>query len=90
MIGTKVKIKDLNDFEWACQSRNGAHGEIVQRNERDNSYKIKFTDGYDTWFKFEEFDVVKSELDSVDSAVNYLISKGYKVSLTKKGEYATD
>lgn len=84
MISAKVKIKDLNQFKWAWVNRKGDHGEIVQYDDSDNSYKIKFTDGYDT-YKFEEFDIVHSELDSVESAVNYLISKGYEVTLTKKG-----
>jgi len=85
MISAKVKIKDLNQFKWAWASRKGAHGEIVRHDDSDNSYKIKFIDGGESWFKFEEFDVLKSELDSVESAVNYLISKGYEVTLTKKG-----
>ena len=84
MIGTKVKIKDLDDFEWSWVGRKGAHGEIVQRDQIDNTYKIKFTDESESWFKFEEFDIIYSELDSVESAVNYLISEGYEVTLTKK------
>ena len=75
----------MDEFEWAGSRLANSVGEIVQWDERDDSYKIKFTDGSDTWFKFYEFEVVNFELDSVESAVNYLISKGYEVTLNKKG-----
>ena len=86
-LGSKVKIKSKpeNGFRYAPNRSAGAVGEVVDVDLHDGTIFVKFStlDLSEYWYTEDEIHVFSNNFADVGSAVDFLISNGYRVTLEK-------
>ena len=86
-LGGKVKIKSKpdNGFRFAPNRSAGLVGEVVDIHTHDGTFFVKFNtpDLSEYWYTEDEIHVFSNNFADVGSAVEFLISSEYRVTLEK-------
>lgn len=86
-LGNKVKIKSKPDggFRYAHSRTAGEVGEVVDVDFHDGTFLVKFSTAglSEHWYIEDEIHVFSNTFTDIGSAVDFLISNGYRVTLEK-------
>lgn len=86
LVGDQVKVNDQDGFQWPKSNYRNRIGKIITIDYSDESILCEFNDNSRCWFKTSEvtFNESCDDFDSVGAAIDYLISCGNVVSISKK------
>lgn len=83
-------VRPANRFKWSgFNAYDGKVGRVVIVDESDNSVLVNFGTCDSVWFSTSEVEHVSVPVPdtTVQSAIDFLISQGYDVTISKKANF---
>jgi len=86
-VGSEVIVDDREIYHWAMPHRANQKGRVVSIDREDNSYIVEFNADMRCRARFLEDELTEigsSNFESIGLAIDYIVSQGYEVTISKK------